>query len=66
MFNLLNDDSDFLATLFEWLFSLFNIAFDYLTELAISYPFFFSITCFFVFSLIAFLIRWLYYAIINR
>lgn len=64
MFQVLTDDVDFLTALFEWFFDLLNTAFDYITEIAISYPFFFSIGCFFILSLIAFFIRWLYYGII--
>lgn len=66
MFNVLTDDDDFLAILFEWFFDLLNTAFDYITEIAISYPFFFSISCFFILSLIAFFIRWLYYGLISH
>ena len=51
------------SVIFKWFFNLLNFTFDFVADFAFSNPIFFSIAFFFALSLIAFIIRWLYYAI---
>lgn len=54
------------SLVFKWFFNLLNSTFDFVTNFAFSNPLFFSIVFVFVLSLIYFVIRWLYYAIIIK
>ena len=48
----------------KWFLNLLNSVFDFLTNYIFSNPLFFSLAIFFVLAIIAFVVRWLYYAII--